>query len=343
VLIATGLLMFGFVAYQLWGTGIQYAQAQNGLEDEFADVLAGAPATTATTATTAPAPTTVDGPVSTAPTSIEPATTEPATPDPPPIDEGDAIARLEAPAIGLDTIVVAGVSTDDLRRGPGHYPDTPLPGQLGNSAIAGHRTTYGQPFFDVDNLQPDDEIVVTTVTGRYTYRVTGTQIVSPDDSQVIATTDPTVATLTLTSCDPKYTARDRIIVSATLDRTGSPAPRPATPSYARDDEPVTSAPTTVTTLAGDDEPTGTTVAAPVPDTVPEALDEAFDQGWFDDDGAWPQVALWGLALTATSVGAYLLSRKARTNWAGGLVGLVPFVVCLYFFFENVNRLLPAAL
>ena len=111
----------------------------------------------------------------------------------PPIAEGDPIARIEMPSIGVDKIVVAGVDKNDLKKGPGHYPETPMPGQLGNSAIAGHRTTFGQPFFDVDKLETGDEIVVTTLAGRYVYRVTGQQIVSPSDYQVISTTDPTRA------------------------------------------------------------------------------------------------------------------------------------------------------
>ena len=74
------------------------------------------------------------------------------------------MARLEIPRIGVDEIVVAGVGVDDLHKGPGHYPDTPLPGERGNVAIAGHRTTYGAPFHDIDELQPGDEVVATTVT-----------------------------------------------------------------------------------------------------------------------------------------------------------------------------------
>ena len=124
------------------------------------------------------------------------------------IQEGDPVARIEMPSIGVDHIVVAGVGKSDLKKGPGHYPETPMPGQLGNAAIAGHRTTYGQPFFDVDKLEVGDEIIVTTLVGRYVYRVTGQQIVSPSDYQVVATVDPTRATLTLTSCHPKWTARE---------------------------------------------------------------------------------------------------------------------------------------
>ena len=76
--------------------------------------------------------------------------------------------------MGVDEIVVAGVGVDDLKKGPGHYPQTPLPGEHGNAAIAGHRTTYGAPFLDIDNLQPGDDVVATTYAGRFVYKVTGT-------------------------------------------------------------------------------------------------------------------------------------------------------------------------
>lgn len=134
----------------------------------------------------------------------------------PELKNGDALARLEIPRIGRNEIVVAGVQTSDLKRGPGHFPDTPLPGQLGNSAIAGHRTTYGSPFFNVDKLEVGDEITATTLNGRYTYQVTGQQVVASSEYCVVATTDSTVATLTLTSCHPKYTAQKRIVIFSEL-------------------------------------------------------------------------------------------------------------------------------
>ena len=116
-LIATGLLLFGFVAYQLWGTGIETARAQNSLENEFEELLAGTPPTTA-------------APVDTTPDESTPAAsipvTEPPQPVPvaslPPVAEGDPIARIELPRIGVDKIVVAGVEKDDLKKGPCHYP-----------------------------------------------------------------------------------------------------------------------------------------------------------------------------------------------------------------------------
>jgi len=358
-LIATGLLLFGFVAYQLWGTGIETARAQNSLENEFEELLAGTPPTTATPATTA-------APVDTIPAESAPAESVPVTapPEPvpvasvPPITEGDPIARIELPRIGVDKIVVAGVDKSDLKKGPGHYPETPLPGQLGNSAIAGHRTTFGQPFFDVDKLDVGDEIIVTTLAGRYVYRVTGQQIVSPSDYEVISTTDPTKATLTLTSCEPKYTARERIIIFSELDAAASTGVvADATINYGRPlDEAVPADPDPTNTVVN---PETTTVAAAVPsisiaddptlsaneatlddEQISSGIADAFSEGWFSDPGANSQVLLWGLVLAAIGVVAYLISRKVKRDWVGLLVGIVPFVIVLYFFFQNVNRLLP---
>ncbi len=358
-LIAVGLLMFGFVAYQLWGTGIETARAQSSLEKQFEELLADTPTTTAAPTNTTP----VDSvPTDSVPADSVPVTVAPApAPELPPISEGDPIARIEIPRIGVGKWVVAGVEKSDLKKGPGHYPETPLPGQLGNSAIAGHRTTFGQPFFDVDQLEVGDEIIVTTLTGRFVYRVTGQEIVSPNDYQVIATADPTVATLTLTSCHPKYTARERIIVYSELDPAASSGVvSEATINYGRPlDEGGTDDPDPSNTVvdpaisAGDDDGTETVVSVPVddPTIVDDAaeLDEqqvnagiadAFSDGWFSDPGANSQVALWGMVLAAIGILSYLLSRRARRDWVGLLVGIGPFVVTLYFFFQNVNRLLP---
>jgi sortase A len=365
VLIATGLLMFGFVAYQLWGTGIETARAQNSLESEFDQLLAG---------TTPPEPTTtepvtvdsapVDVPVTTAPATTAPATTvvPAAEQNLPTFDEGDALARLEIPRIDVDWIVVAGVEKGDLKKGPGHYPETPMPGQLGNAAIAGHRTTYGQPFYSIEQLQPGDEIITTTPTGRFVYIVTGQQIVSPDDYQVITTTDPTMATLTLTSCHPRWTTRERIVITSELDPARSDPVGEAVVNYGRPLDaaaPAVVAPTETTTpveTTVSSEVTGSAVPPPVDstaDTVPapapaQASDagldagiaDAFGEGWFSDPTANAQVALWGIILALIGLGSYLLSRRVKRDWVGALVGIVPFVIALYFFFQNVNRLLP---
>jgi sortase A len=342
--------MFGFVAYQLWGTAIEYHQSQDDLADQFAELLAGTTTTTTATTTTIATSTTAAETTTAAPTT----TTVPTTVLP--VPPGDPLALLEIPSIGVKTYVVEGVEPGDLKHGPGHYPDTPWPGQLGNSAIAGHRTTYGQPFYHLDAVKPGDEIIVTTIQGRFVFRATSSEVVSPSQSDVVATTDPTVAQLTLTTCTPRYTASKRLIVFSELDLEASAAPQPPIVT-----EPITTAPTTVpTTVARADNPVvatttpgGSTPATTAPATVPPAVvatggtgsetADAFAHGWFSDDDAFAQVALWGLVLTAVSIGAWLLSRRLRRNWVGALVGIVPFVIALYFFFQNVNRLLPAAL
>ena len=268
VLIATGLLMFAFVAYQLWGTGIETARAQNALEDDFNELLASTvPAVSTDPATTVPvdtAPAVTLAPDAPPPIRARPPTTTAApvaaeAQNLPAFQEGDVIARLEIPSIGVDNYVVAGVEKSDLKKGPGHYPETPLPGQLGNAAIAGHRTTYGQPFYDIDQVTPGDEIIVTTPAGRFVYIATGQQIVGPNDYQVVATTDPTIATLTLTSCHPRYTARERIVITSELDPTQSDPVGESVLNYGRPLEPATETPP----IRLDDP----TVSAPV-DTAP---------------------------------------------------------------------------
>ena len=280
VLIATGLLMFGFVAYQLWGTGIEYAQAQDDLDAEFEELLA----THATTVTVAP-PTTPrsDPPVAAASpvTTLPPTTTALAPPpavQPVRFEDGDAVARLEIPSIGLDSTVVQGVASADLKRGPGHYPDTPLPGQLGNSAIAGHRTTYGEPFADLDRVAAGDEIIVTTVEGRFVYRMTSSEIVAPSASEVVATTDPSVARLTLTTCHPRWTARQRLIVFADLDLEASAAPQePVIPDAVVPPAPDATLPgdpaTTALPIVEQAPTSSPATTVPATTTVPPAADE----------------------------------------------------------------------
>src|SRR4029077_10075286 len=106
-----------------------------------------------------PAPTTVT-PTTVTPTTVAPTAAVPVSV--PNFSHGDVMALLEIPTIGVTSYVVSGVEPGDLKQGPGHYPDTPMPGQLGNSAIAGHRTTYGQPFYRLDAARVGAETVLTT-------------------------------------------------------------------------------------------------------------------------------------------------------------------------------------
>ena len=148
VLVTVGLLILLFVAYQLWGTGIYEARAQSDLESQFNRELARQRSQSTTTTTAGPTATT-------APLAL------PSTPG-----DGDPVGVIRIDKIGVDKVVVQGTSVPDLRKGPGLYTGSPLPGQLGNAAIAGHRTTYGAPFADLDQLARGDTISVRTLTGH---------------------------------------------------------------------------------------------------------------------------------------------------------------------------------
>lgn len=130
---------------------------------------------------------------------------------------GKALTRLEIPALDLDTIVVEGTTPAALRAGAGHYPKTALPGEVGNVAIAGHRTTYGRPFNRMDELVEGDKIVLTTPVGKHTYEITSPPwVVSPNDWSPIESFQKGGSFLTLTSCHPEGSAAYRIIVRAEL-------------------------------------------------------------------------------------------------------------------------------
>ena len=126
--------------------------------------------------------------------------------------EGDAIARIVIPAIGVSEYVVEGTDTGDLRKGPGHYPETPLPGEQGTSAIAGHRTTYGAPFRDIDDLRPGQRIRIDMPDGTFLYRVERIRIVDDQDLSVLEPVG--YRRLMLSACHPLYSAAERVIVFA---------------------------------------------------------------------------------------------------------------------------------
>jgi sortase A len=145
-----------------------------------------------------------------------------------PVAAGDSgVALIEFARPGRDEplvhddplVVLDDVSVADLQRGPGHYPGTSLPGQPGNFAVAGHRTTYGAPFFHLDVLRRGDQVLVTDRRGqRFRYRVADQQVVAPDDTWVIDD-DPLGTgrpTLTLTTCNPRFSAAQRLVVHAEL-------------------------------------------------------------------------------------------------------------------------------
>jgi sortase A len=222
VMITAGVLILLFVVYQLWGTGIRERQAQDRLERRFNSLVAegGDSDTIGPTTTSAGVTSTTSGPSGSTTTATVPPVTAPS--DALVVAEGDPVGKIEIPKIGLTAYVVEGVAVDDLKEGPGHYPETPFPGQKGNASIAGHRTTYGAPFANVDDLAVGDKIVVTTIQGTFTYGVTDTQIVTPDQTEVL--NDFGDNRITLTACHPKYDLSHRIVVTGTLE--GQPAPTP---------------------------------------------------------------------------------------------------------------------
>jgi sortase A len=129
---------------------------------------------------------------------------------------GDAVGRIRIPRLGASFVVVDGTDAASLRKGPGVYEDTPFPGAPGTVAIAGHRTTYLAPFRHVDRLRSGDEISVEMPYGRFTYSVQRTKIVAPTDVGV--TKRVGYDRLVLSACHPLYSAAQRIIVFARLER-----------------------------------------------------------------------------------------------------------------------------
>jgi sortase A len=128
------------------------------------------------------------------------------------LDGGEAAGRIRIPKLGTKHVVLDGTRSDHLRKGPGFYPETPFPGSGGTTAIAGHRTTYGAPFNDVDRLERGDAIVLEMPYARFEYRVERTRIVEP--SAFWITKRVGYERLVLTACHPLYSAAQRIVVFA---------------------------------------------------------------------------------------------------------------------------------
>lgn len=313
--IASGLLILLFVAYQLWGTGLAEARSQDRLRSDFLDALE------------APAPTTS----STAPTAAVPGETTTTKPPAPPTPTGDAVAIIRIPKIDVEKAVVEGVSVDALKQGPGHYPTTPMPGQPGNAAIAGHRTTYGAPFYRLDELAPGDPILVTTRQGEFTYEVRESKIVKPTQNEVLDPSEENL--LTLTTCNPRFSAAQRLIIIAVLVDEPAPAPD-APPATVPTDEPV-------------DEPADELVGEPLPgeevpgnDPVVNETPTLDDPSVSGDPAAKGPAILWGALAALVWLVTWLLSKRWGRLTAYGM-GTPVFLVVLFVFFENFARLLPA--
>jgi sortase A len=210
-MITAGVIILLFVVYELWVTNLYTDQQQSSLKKHLEQLWdASSPTGGGKTGTGNPA---------------KPgAVTE--------VRLGDGLAILRMPRLGRSyaRVVVEGVGTEDLKRGPGHYPKTAMPGQIGNFVISGHRTTYGAPFNRLDELRPGDAIVVETRTEWFTYDVSTIEIVAPTDVDTIAPVPdepratPHDAMITLTTCNPKYSARQRLVVHGRLTGTVQKAP-----------------------------------------------------------------------------------------------------------------------
>jgi sortase A len=285
IFVTLGLLILLFVAYQLWGTGIYESQQQSKLASQFKQEIRKHPTTT--TAEGAPAVT----------------TTTAAVPTPPP---GDAIGHIVIPKIGVDKYVVQGVGVPDLRKGPGHYPTTPMPGQAGNAAIAGHRTTYGAPFNRVDELDVGDPIEITTTQGTFTYKVDKKPFAVPPTQTDVLT--PTAdATLTLTTCNPKFSASQRLIVQATLVLPKNETPLPTAASA-----PASTAKTKESLAQAEATATGTSLAP---------------------------TYLWGFIVFFVGALWWLLFHR-YPRWTTWFVGVIPFLAVLFVFYVYLERVLP---
>lgn len=134
---------------------------------------------------------------------------------------GQALGEIDLPTLDRSYVMTHGTDRGTLRKGPAHYPETPMPGQGGTVAVAGHRTTYLAPFRTIDDLARGDQIILRMPYGRFTYRVEGTRIVAPTARWVIRRVG--YERLVLTACHPLYSAAQRIVVFARLVESAPPS------------------------------------------------------------------------------------------------------------------------
>lgn len=288
-----GVVLLLFVPYLLWGTDILTAQSQATLRHELASELT---------------PRRVDSaPATAVPPTTGPPALAPHLADPP---QGTAVGTIRIPAIGLSMAVVEGTGSAELRMGPGHYSGTPLPGEAGNSAIAGHRTTYLRPFYSLNALRTGDRIIVTTVQGTFTYRMTSSLIVSPDDVAVVAPT--AFPELTLTTCNPRWSATQRLVVHARL---------------------------TASVLASGvpDSAVGTERLSP----AARRLDAVALSG---HGGHWPSALAWGAGVLVLAVALDEARRRLPGARRVAVLtgGVLVWLAVLFYFFGAVGPLLPAS-
>jgi len=332
ILVTLGLLVLLFAAFEYWGTSLAEAQAQDSLEAEFDARLASVDSS----GSSSPDPTL--GASSDERSTSDSLTPPASTVQYPMLDladipkPGEAAGRILIPSIGVDKTWVQGVDRDDLRQGPGHYPRSPFPGQPGNAAIAGHRTTYGAPFVDLDKLVPGDEIVVETLQGRFSYIVEGHD--SADGNSIGHFIVPPTATwvlddhgdsrLTLTACHPKRSAAQRIIVTAILNST----PAPITPMPIDVQQPDSVELNNGLGADENEDVTGVDGSDDLEDTL----------GWQPQHAG--KTMSWAGATALVALAGWLLGRLWR-RWPAYLIAAAPLMVCLFVCFTHLDKMLPA--
>lgn len=210
LMVTAGIVVGLFAVYTLFWTGVETAREQDALERQF-----------------------------------EAQTPSEASPDPDAGLPSDAYARMRIPRLGEDWqwIVVEGVDLATLTRGPGHYPETAAPGDVGNFAVAGHRATYGEPFAYLDQVQVGDEILVERDGEDYRYVVSESFITVPSDTDVLLPVpgqpgvEAEAGSITLTTCNPRWGSTQRLIVHGAL--AGSAAEMQASGDGSTDGESTT--------------------------------------------------------------------------------------------------------
>jgi sortase A len=288
-LLVAGVLVLLFVAYELWGTGLTTNNHQQALRQQFdRELRAHHVLTTPTTA--------APGTGSTTPTTQPISKVQPVAP---PAAPGQPVGIINIPKISINYVAVQGTDESDLERGPGHYANTSLPGNPGNAAFAGHRTTYAAPFYNLDQLAPGDPIFVTTTQGRFRYNVTQVLVVDPTDVAVLD--DTSTPTMTLTTCNPRYSAATRMVVQASL----------VSPAVA---------------------------AVPVKKVATKSSGASSEL--LSSTNSWGGAVWWGLGCAVFALAVLLVHRRLR-HWWVYLIGAAGLLVLLFYFFGELNPLLPA--
>jgi sortase A len=293
VVLVAGILILMFIPYLLWGTGLITARNQSALTQQFREAQK--------TSHSHPATSIAAPPHDAAPPAPQVA---PTIADPP---VGSAVGTIQIPKINLAMTVVEGTAEAQLAMGPGHYPTTPLPGEAGNAAIAGHRTTYLHPFYSLDALTSGDLIYITTLQGTFLYRVYKSQVVLPTDVAVVAPT-PTPQ-LTLTTCNPRYSASQRLVVTANL--VASELAHPTSTPVAEVKHHHTAPSSAATTGAGKD---------------------------------WLPAILWGVLVAALATAVWVVALRTRRGRRALTIvgGIVVWLIVVFYFFQAVTPLLPAS-